>query len=723
MLAVSMSNAAPAHAAGSVELSPTPLDRRQALPSLAILGLNGSLLTDDALAFIGGYDPADWSGVLRAITLKSDGTLDGIGWDAGAILSDAVTTSPIARTVLSASRDDAGRVSGIAFEPHSHFDDDEERALMWPASEHADDTPEARVEYLRGVRTGEAEGSMRPRSSLLGTILHSQAVYVSGPHANVRDTWPKKIQGQSVPAPEMEEGAQRYADFVAEHAARAPALYVAANDGMLHAFHAPVPHCTAQDADGHCSAHDFGVDAGKEMWAFVPRAAYNYLGNLTQAQHFQFQPTMDATPVTRDVFFGERGRHEWHTLLAGGLRLGGRGIYALDITEPATATETSPNRTVLWEFDADAPPGTATAGGTYQPADLGYTYGQPAIARLANGRWAVLVPSGYFADCTTQDKPLRCDETAGASPGYSALFVLDAQTGTVITELKTPSVEGVRSHGLTTPVLGDYDSDQIDDVAFAGDLDGNLWRFDLSAPDPARWKVTLAFHPVTQGAQPITVMPRLFPDPMTNRFIVVFGTGKYLGAGDKVDTTVQAIYGIRDKLDASGAPVTTTQNALRTQILSNVSAIDPSGSGDGASLRSLTSNPVPMDAGGWRIELNLVAGERVVSTPTALFDTNTVLVSTLIPRGDTPYGAVLAIDAATGGARSIVAFGGTAYAGALVDNPPVTGSLPMAMQIGGGKWILPGVRLKGRGSGLDLPLSLDSPLWRRRSWSLLTPDS
>lgn len=279
------------------------------------------------------------------------------------------------------------------------------------------------------------------------------------------------------------------------------------------------------------------------------------------------------------------------------------------------------------------------------------------------------------------------------------------------------------SYGLTTPVLGDYDNDQIDDVAFAGDLAGNLWRFDLSAPNPAEWKATLAYQPTGQAAQPITVMPRLFPDPVTNRFIVVFGTGKYLGAGDKTDTTVQAVYGIRDKLDSKGQPAIITQDSLQTQTLSETTVADPAGSGDSASLRSLTSNPVPMTAGGWRIELKVIPGERVVATPTALFTTNTVLVSTLIPNGDSPYGSVLAIDAATGGARSIIAFGNASYAGAEVESPQLTGPLPVAMRLGGGKLILPGVKLKGGKGSLDLPLSLDSPLWRRRSWTVLTPDS
>lgn len=400
---------------GTVELSPLPLDRTQAIPSLAVLGLNSGVLGSGTLAFQGGYDAADWSGVLKATALNDDGTTGSVAWDAGALLTNTAITSPVGRTILSASRNDAGVITGIAFEPAAPFDASERLGLIWPELDA--DTLAARVDYLRGVRTYELDGSMRARSSLLGAIIHAQTVYVGYPSGNYADVWPKAIGGTSVPAPEMAQGAQSYAQFLEQQASRAPFLYVAANDGMLHAFHAPVPFCEAQNTEGHCTAYDSGADAGKEGWAFVPRAAYSYLGNLVRAQDFQFQPTVDATPVTRDVFFSEHGKREWHTLLIGGLRLGGRGVYALDITDPSAVSKAFPERTVLWEFDADTPPGISMAGDAFHPADLGYTYGQPAIARLANGRWAVLVPSGYFADCGKPGKPLRCEEMAGTPPG------------------------------------------------------------------------------------------------------------------------------------------------------------------------------------------------------------------------------------------------------------------------------------------------------------------
>jgi type IV pilus assembly protein PilY1 len=441
---------------------------------------------------------------------------------------------------------------------------------------------------------------------------------------------------------------------------------------------------------------------------------------------------VDSTPVTRDVFFSSD--NQWHTILVGGLRLGGRGVYALDITNPTTVTEATASSTVLWEFDADQP--STTAG---NPANLGYTYGQPNIGRLANGEWVVLVPGGYFPDCSQSDKPANCQTIAAATNGYSSLFVLDARTGALIRELKTlTTISGVTSYGLTSPVLGDYNHDQIDDVAFAGDLAGNLWRFDLTDPSPANWTVTLAFQPQTQGAQPITVMPRLFSDSSTNRFIVVFGTGKYLGAGDNTSTTLQTVYGIRDEVNSGGTPVTITRSMLQQQTLGETTITNTSDPNYGVTFRSLTSNSVSSSQGGWYFDLSTMsgttqtdAGERVVVTPGAIFSTNTAVISTLIPSSSDPcspavLGAVMLINANTGGPGSALAsVGGVTYIGARVNNVRTSGTVPVTTTVGGGTLLLPGVTptnsLNPTASGSGKPVTGTTTIWRRRSWSEINP--
>jgi len=300
--------------------------------------------------------------------------------------------------------------------------------------------------------------------------------------------------------------------------------------------------------------------------------------------------------------------------------------------------------------------------------------------------------------------------------------------------LRTPTnITGVSSYGLSSPVLGTYNNNQIEGVAFAGDLAGNLWRFDLSDPIPANWKVTLTYQPVTQGAQPITVMPRLFPDPVTNRFMVVFGTGKYLGASDNTSTTMQAMYGVRDELDSSNNPVTVTQSTLTQQTLS--ASTVTTGTDAGATLLSLTSNAVSSSSNGWYFNLDTTnsagtqtdPGERVVVTPAALFNSNTVVISTLIPGTSDPCnptttGSVMFVDATTGtpGTTGVSSLGGVPYVGALVNNVRTSGSLPVTTPVGGGSTVLPGMTISGTSPAK--PLTGDAPIWRRRSWSILTND-
>jgi type IV pilus assembly protein PilY1 len=693
-----------------------------------ISAVNASVLTLGALSFNTGYSTTDWSGVLQAVTLNQDGTTAGVQWDAGTQLDDRTT----ARSIYTDTMDSVtGKVTGLAFTSTNadSLDATEAAELMVPASSGDDDTSGNRIDYLAGSRKQEDAGVMRKRNHLLGAIINSQPVYVSYPSGGYSDNYPTG-------SPEAAEDAQTYDEFIQAHADRPGTLYVGANDGMLHAFDASLK-CNDTDDDGNCISYgpDPAASAGKELWAFVPRAVYPNLGNLTSVSGFKFAPTVDGTPVIRDVFFGSSSAsntdNKWHTLLVGGLRFGGRGVYALDVTDPTSMAASK----VLWEFDHDSPvsAGCVTNDDTAcNPDDLGYTYGQPNIGRLANGRWVVIVPTSYYPDCSKGDSPSNCQTLAAASNEYSALFILDAQTGEQIAELKTPTdITGVRSFGLGPPVLGDYENDHIDDVAYAGDLAGNLWRFDLSSSTASDWTVTLAYQPETQGAQPITVMPRLFPDPTTNRFMVVFGTGKYLGADDNKtdDMATQSVYGIRDKLDDK-TPVTVTHDDLQEQTMSEVA-----GSGDlaGVTLRKLSDNDVAADKGGWYIDLVTKdsdgkvtdAGERVVVTPAALFDTNTAIIQTLIPSATDPcdpmlLGSVMLIDANSGGPGSgVSAVGGYPYVGARVNNVRTSGTIPVTTTVGGGKALLPGLTLTGSKKNPDAPFSGDAPIWRRRSWSII----
>jgi type IV pilus assembly protein PilY1 len=655
--------------------------------------LSDGVIGPNSLTYVPNFSSVDWSGTLNAYALTATGGQGVFQWEAAGAL-----TARADRAIVTSAGPGEGK--GVEF-LYSNLTASQ-KTIMDSSDGSGGATPTDgkgtnRVNWIRGS-TADEGSLLRTRRSLLGAIVNAQPVYVAYPSSGYRDFFPPN---GTVTAPETAaytaNASKSYSAFVAANLNRTPTLYVAANDGMLHAF------------DARAKANT--TTPGKEFWAYVPDAVYRKLWFFSQKDNFKYRPTVDSTPIYRDVYFSATGAKSavgWHTILVGGMRYGGRGIYALDITTAGDANGVAPTSKVLWEFN-----GNSTGG-----ANLGYTFGQPNIGRLSNGKWVVLVPAGYFPTDSTDPEY----GAAAASATNSSLFILDAQTGAVIKELKTPTSYGgvtTPSYGLSSPVLGDYNNDQIDDVAFAGDLVGNLWRFNLTDLNT----VDLMFRPTTNADQPITVMPRLFPDPTSQYFMVVFGTGKFIGDDDRTTTgaKTQSVYGIRDlgPTNKTGLPWTKT-NLVQQQIAETTTGV-----------RGITTNPAPTTAkpGGWYFDLNItgVLGEKVVVTPTALFNTNRAIITTLIPTTADPCnpgraGAIMVVDSSTGGAGAGVSgagFGsGSIYtvAGSRVDNPPATGGLPAATGLGGGSVIVPGVTVSGSGGAA---FTAGAPIWRRRSWRTL----
>ncbi|MGA7438250.1 MAG: PilC/PilY family type IV pilus protein [Luteibacter sp.] len=667
------------------------------------VSLSTSVLTANAIAYYAGYDTTSWGGTLQARSVSLAGVVSTTALWAAEDLLKPRNPSNDARLIATSTGPGTGLGTAFVYDNLST----RQKAIMnstdGTASTAATDTlgPQ-RVAWLSGTRT--AEGStFRTRSSLLGAIFGSQPAYVAAPSGNYSDNFPSN-------SPEAAAAAAKnpvtYAAFQATWASRPATVYVGANDGMLHAF------------DARLKA-DTTAKPGRELWAYVPASVYANLPAQSALKNFTFTPTVDGSPVTGDVFFNSDST--WHTLLVGSLRYGGRGVFGIDITDPRNATLSSATAVaskVLWEFNSDS---VSTAG---TPANLGYTFGTPVIARVAwtnsstsVGRWVVLVPGGYFPDDST---------ATAAKNAYSSLFVLDAQTGTLLKEIRTPTGTGATtSHGLTTPTLGDYDGDQVADVAFAGDLDGNVWRIDLSSASLASTTqsqgVSLLFKPATANNQSITTAPRLVPDPNSAYFMVVFGTGRFLSTADTSDTTTQAIYGVRDP----GTAVTTPMGVAT--LVQQTLSVDASSGAIGVS-----SNAVPASKSGWYLSLNNPSGERVVVTPALDASSSTVTFVTLIPTANDPCttstsGSLLALDATTGSAAYGVSIGTSTYslgngftlAGARVTGAATSGALSTVASLSGGKAYNPSSPTAKGGNTTSSAI----PTARRRGWRVLNSEN
>lgn len=428
-----------------------------------------------------------------------------------------------------------------------------------------------RVNFLRGDRAQEGQ-LFRERKRLLGDMIGSKPATQRG--ARYLASYANRIEGAD----------SKYGEFVQAQQSARPMVYVGANDGMLHAFDA---------------------DSGDEVFAFVPSAVFSNLHKLTargygSANH-QFY--VDGSPVIADAYIDNK----WRTVLIGTLGAGGKGIFALDITDVGKQGG-SPK--LLWEFGEEKLASNA--------AKLGYSFAQPTVARLHNGKWAVVTGNGYSA--------------VGSTNGKAALLIIDLATGNLTKSLEVSGDEGI-ANGLSTPRLQDVNGDGIADFAYAGDLQGNIWRFDLApnngdANNPfmrktePRQNENVQFQVSFGGSslftatmangqrQPITAAPSIVRHPTNLGYLIVFGTGKYFAEGDKNGSPdlTNSLYGIWDptskiarSTNKSGFPF---QSLTRARLQKQIMQSALHGVTGGAEARLLSDERVawaekPSGSGAW----------------------------------------------------------------------------------------------------------------------------
>lgn len=443
------------------------------------------------------------------------------------------------------------------------------------------------------------------------------------------------------------EGNTAYSTFAQDIAGREARVYVGGNDGMLHGFNA---------------------STGAEEFAFIPTAVFHKLNKLT-GTNYSHEFYVDGTPMVADVFDGT----EWRTILVGTLKAGGKSVFALDVTTPG-------EEKLLWEFDDSDLPADALA-------KMGYSFSQPTIARLHTGKWAVVFGNGY--------------ESANNTNGKAALFIVDAMEGTLLKNLEVSGVDGV-ANGLSTPKLGDYNADGVADYAYAGDLQGNVWRFDLlrngrSSTAPftrsddgeaalGDFEVAYGGEPLfsatssnNDSRQPITSAPSLVRHPTGVGYLVIFGTGKFFETNDKDGdkTMPQTVYGIWDKetLGENASDPNISRSSLQRQQITNQVTV----AADGSSRQGLVISNNAVDwygsdtqsaQNGWWLDLRQSDGEMVVENMSQLG--RTVFFQTLIPNddpcGDGATNWTFAINPFTGGRTPHNAFDYTPTSNVGTDN-------------------------------------------------------
>jgi len=599
--------------------------------------INASTLTEDTTVYLAQFNSNRWQGHLFALNLNLDtGKLDASPlWDAATVLdSRNISTNP--RVILTHDGND-----GVPFQWNTTTDvlstaQKNDLKTNSAGGTDADTIAMARVEYLRGSRDNEGTGeNFRERASLLGDIINSGPVFVGPPRASWPDT-----------SPFPTATGERYSDFKKGSAKdRTGIVYVGANDGMLHGFK------EGPESQG----------GGSEMLAYIPGSIFSAnsgegLHYLTD-QNYVHNYYNDLTPSVSDIFID----NAWKTVLINGLRSGGRGVYALDVTDPSLFKESNADKLVLWEFtDAD-------------DNDLGFTFSRPQIGLANDGSWVAIFGNGYNS----------------TGSGEAKLFILNIKEGMDgnwtggYEEISVPSSDPTDTNGLSTPTLADLDGNGTIDRAYAGDLQGNMWAFDLSGGASTDWKLDYKLFS-TDGARPITRKPGISRHPTISgtgsndpNIMVYFGSGQYLVDADNADNSTNHFYGVWDRGDSNRAIGNLVQQTVTQSTITD-------NNGDTIPVRSNSANVVNYAGGeyGWYFELP-TSGERAVFIP--VVRGSVVFFNTLIPVDDACSGGAtgwrMVVDLIDGSSPDSPEFdvnndGYVTAADATNSGPPSGGMLP-----------------------------------------------
>ncbi len=567
----------------------TSLETRNAAGAAAATS-TPNITPSDRSIFKSSYTTVDWYGTIemQLIDVTTGAVLPGVVWNARDLLDGRVGNGDDSRTIHTF---DSGAPNGIKPFLYDQLTSSEQNYFRDKCSPSTNLTQCAllsaalltrandginMVNYLRGQK-GYETSIFRARKHTLGDTVNAVPVYVATPSRSFADTV-----------------TPTYADWKVstDIAGRKGMLYVGSNDGMLHAFEG---------------------NSGNELWAYVPKMIMPNLYKLAEeryaGKHTYF---VDGTPVEMDVHDGSA----WRTILVSGLNSGGRGFFALDVTNPNAPQG-------LWEFCH------TNALCAQNDSDMGYSYAKPIITkRASDARWVVMVTSGYN------------NVSPGDGKGY--LYVLDAFSGAMLEKIATNVGTTTTPSGLgkISAWADNFNVDNTSKVVYGGDMEGNIWRFDMTSSPTSVMKLGRATDATGKG-QPITTAPELGLVNRTHHAVFV-GTGRYLGVKDLSDPATQApagtsawrqsIYAIKD----SGTVLGDLRNAglIEQQIL-GVTGTETT--------RSITQNPVNWNTdNGWYIDLPLTTGDDGAQEAERVTVDPQLILGTLLIAGNVPGGGACA---------------------------------------------------------------------------------
>lgn len=573
--------------------------------------------TPGAAVFQARFNPASnfWSGRLFRYPLSVDAS--------NSIVVSDVPTWEAGQVLTSAAKIDNGISRNLVIGPPiGRQGTDPATAFVWAdlAQTHKDNlnlTPanvvdtlgQRRLNYLRGDQRDEQSGTnpagiFRPRDVVLGDIINSGLSYMGEPTTNIAEN--------------------DYRAFYDANKSRKPVVFVNANDGMLHAFY---------------------NDNGSEAFGYLPGFVAKGLNKLPN-RNYTHTTFNDAPPFVSEAYFGSK----WRTALVSGVGGGGRGVYALDVTNPATFSKDN----ALWEFTERDHPA------------MGNVLGSPQILKFRVPASSSTSPTyKWFAVVASGANNYAPGSYTYAS-GNPSLFFLDMGfvpsatqgwvEGTNFWRIELPQSNTTIAKGL----LGFSSSKNLltgaVDTVYAGDLQGNMWKLDFSAKGTALLGTDAianftTFNPLGSGKalyiakasdgtslQPITGEP-VVVNSYNGQRLVSFGTGKFLEA---IDTSVPlsttaSFYSVLD--DGIQVPGRTSlqQGSISTSGTVTVPAFV---------LGSPTSTTVKS---GWYVDLDATIGERQVSDITVVFN-KLIFGSVTPPKGACGDGGgrLFIVDALTG---------------------------------------------------------------------------